>query len=263
MHDIPFRIASNEAPLILLQGHVNNIGPIEFLLDTGNGAAVPLFVSPSLVRRLGLSVEATDGMVCLQNLELGNYHQEQLRAAVLDTMDQIGTRVGAPIGGNIGYSFLKDWQVAIDYRGSSIHLTSNQTPAQKDGVPFETGPGGAFILLPAVANGKGPYRFLLDTGASASVISPGLARELQVEGESVEAMGVAGSTGAHLGVLESLEVAGHSLRHVRAAVIDIFGYTSQAAGTPVEGIIGYSFLKEFFVLIDYPNRRIHLSRGAG
>jgi hypothetical protein len=230
------------------------------VLDTGNGAPVSMFLSPTAITTLGLGTER-DGAVRVESFRLGDQdHRMDVRtAAVLDALEQISAAVGVPVAGNVGYSFLKTWQVGIDYRAGVVRLMSG-AGFRDAGTPFDTGPGGAFVLLPARINGRGPFRVLLDSGASSSVVSPTLAKDLGIRGQPVEAIGVGGSSVASLGVLESLEVAGHVMTNVSAAVVDVFGYTSQAAGVPIDAILGYSFLKEFHVVIDYPRRRLFLER---
>jgi predicted aspartyl protease len=173
-------------------------------------------------------------------------------------MDQINERLGTAIAGNLGYAFLSNWRIRIDYQKQRLQLTTEAAEHRDDSVPFETGPGGAFILLPVLVNGSGPYRFLLDTGASSSVLSPKLSAELGISGQPVEALGVMGTPQAVLATLDSLRVGGYTVPGLEVAIIDIFGYTSNAAGVAVDGIIGYSFLKQFVVEIDYPKRRLDL-----
>jgi predicted aspartyl protease len=259
MIDLPFRLASSEIPLILVPARVNGAEAADFVLDTGNGAPVPLVVNPSLVHRLGLSPEGEGGpfpRVRLSRFELGAYALHDVEAGVLGAMDDIADRAGVRVAGNLGFAFLNRWRVRIDY----AHCRLGLAPGGGAGMPFETGPGGAFILLPAEIDGRGPYRFLLDTGASASVISPRLAAELGLRGSPAEAVGVMGDLPAQVVTLPTLRAAGHTRRDAPAAVIDIFDFTSQAAGAAVDGILGYSFLKEFLVEIDYPARRLLLTR---
>lgn len=263
MIDIPFRLASEDAPLILLQARVNGGEPVDFLLDTGNGAPLPLLVAPSLVQSLDLPKAANGGAfsrIRLHRFELGGYRLENVEAGILPVVDQINARLGILATGNIGYAFLKDWRVGIDYQNKRLGLAPRNAVNSNAGEPFDTGPGGAFILLSVYANNAGPYRFLLDTGASASVISPKLANELGLSGEPIEALGVMGSPSAQLATLDSLSAGGHTVRNSAVAIADVFEYTSAAAGVPVDGIIGYSFLKQFLVEIDYPGRRVHFVR---
>jgi predicted aspartyl protease len=223
---------------------VHGQGPFEFVLDTGNGAPVEMFVSPSLQRRLGLvdtPGSSPFATVQLDALELGDWRHQNVQASVLDAMDQIGARIGVELAGNLGFHVLRHWQVRIDYAQNRVQLSQSDGAEFTEGVPFASGPGGAFVLLPVKVNHQGPFRFLVDTGASVTVIAPRLAREMGLAGQPIDAMGVQGALTAETFTLDSLEVAGRTVERLEAGAIDVFDYTSQAAGMPVDGILGYSF----------------------
>jgi predicted aspartyl protease len=259
MPSLPFHIASPDAPLLLLPATVNDHGPVDFILDTGNGAPVDLFISPSTLDHLGLPPDhPLSTTIVVKAIQLGDLRLQNVRAAVLPAMDQIGTKLGVPIAGNIGYHFLRNWRIEIDYIRNTIRLDQPDAREPPRGVPFTTGPGGAFILLPTAVNNHGLFRFLVDTGASSTVISPKLARRLRITGHPVEAIGVQGGRNAKMATLDSLEAAGQRVEVIAAAIVDVFAYTSQAAGATVNGILGYSFLSQFRVLIDYPRKHIAL-----
>ena len=48
-------------------------------------------------------------------------------------------------------------------------------------IPFELGQGSGHPHVPVYVNGKGPYTFTLDTGATATTISPKIVEELGIE----------------------------------------------------------------------------------
>jgi predicted aspartyl protease len=197
----------------------------------------------------------------LDTIEFGDWRFHDVPAGVLEAMDQIGARIGVELAGNLGFHLLRHWRVEIDYAGGRIGLSRGAGPAAADGSPFEPGPGGAFILLPVCVNGRGPFRFLVDTGASSTVIAPHLARELGLVGRPIEALGVQGRLAAESFTLDSLEAGGQIVEQLDASSVDVFDYTSQAAGTAVEGILGYSFLRQYRVVLDYPGRRIAFQSG--
>src|SRR5439155_5328668 len=39
---------------------------------------------------------------------------------------------------------------------------------------------GRYVIVPVIVNGTGPYRFLLDTGATSTMIAPALAARLRL-----------------------------------------------------------------------------------
>lgn len=265
MFTVPFRIACEDAPLLVVQARVNGQGPFDFVLDTGNGAPLDLLVTPSFQRGLALAelpVSHPFPVVRLNELELGAWRLSDIQAGVLEAMDQIGSRIGIPLAGNLGYHLIRQWRIEIDY-GQKVIRLGRDAWIPGGGTPFATGPGGAFIILACHVNDRGPFTFLVDTGASSTVLAPRLARELGLSGSPIEALGVQGDLAAETFRLGRFEVAGQVVENMDSGSVDVFDYTSQAAGTPIDGIIGYSFLRQFLVVIDYPGRRIGFSRGNG
>jgi predicted aspartyl protease len=96
-----------------------------------------------------------------------------------------------------------------------------------------------------MVNARGPFRFLLDTGARSCLVSPILVDEL---GLSV----TKSSTGKDqvLGGLDSVEVAGQVRHKVRGMVEDV-SYVEVEG--PLHGYIGHDFLRHFKVSLDYRN----------
>ena len=222
--EFPFRLASPEIPLILFPARANGVA-FDAVLDTGN---VSFHVSPRCgsTQRLGLT--PTDDpelpLVRLERLELGEHLFEDVEAGVFAQLDDIADRGGFSSDGNLGFHFVKDRRLEIDYPNERIRFVSSSSPMPDPGIPFESGVHDMAIVFPAEVNGRGPYCFLLDTGASSSVVSPRLARELELSGPSLEGMAVSvlGNLQAQPVQLDSLATLGRdkqprrrSDRHLR------------------------------------------------
>src|SRR5438270_9928810 len=120
--------------------------------------------------------------------------------------------------------------------------------------------GGAqpLILLPVSVNERGPFDFILDTGAGTSLISSELASELQVKKlGSKEGQGAAGKISVSLATVESLAVGDMQLKNVDVGIVDL-GQIGAAVGVKIDGDIGYNFLKSFRVSLDYRDSVIRL-----
>ena len=116
------------------------------------------------------------------------------------------------------------------------------------------GPVKPLVLVPAFVNGHGPHTFVLDTGASSTVLSPGLAAALRIETVATEPMtGAGGTLQATLGRVGSLAVGGASLHDVSVAVADFLTELGNVVGERLDGVLGYNFLRHFRVTLDYPN----------
>jgi predicted aspartyl protease len=124
-------------------------------------------------------------------------------------------------------------------------------------VPFKLAkPDKPLILLETMVNGKGPYRFVLDTGAGLTMISPELAKKLEVKrDETQKAVGAGGSLEVHFGKVQSLAVGGTQLEGLTVGIMELTPI-SKAIETDIDGIVGYNFLKKFRVSIDYPRQTV-------
>jgi hypothetical protein len=60
---------------------------------------------------------------------------------------------------------------------------------------------------------------------------------------------------------EAARHAGAIVRDLEVAVSDVLSFVSTVAGHPLDGIIGYTFLRRFRVTIDYPRARLTLTPG--
>lgn len=120
-------------------------------------------------------------------------------------------------------------------------------------------PARPLVMVPAYVNGQGPFDFILDTGASVTVLSAELARSLGIEdGETEEAFGAGGKVEATMCKVESVSVGEHEQKDVQVAVVDFAG---QCFGGGAKGIVGYNFLKNYSVTVDYPRSVLCLESG--
>jgi hypothetical protein len=107
------------------------------------------------------------------------------------------------------------------------------------------------LFAEVIVNGRGPFKFLLDTGASKTIVSRRLADELGVEaiGE-IPARGVGGYGGMHFGSIDSLMIGDISWYLKR---IMIFDFNSMTGGrmSSIDGILGYDFFARFPLLINF------------
>jgi predicted aspartyl protease len=115
------------------------------------------------------------------------------------------------------------------------------------------------ILLPAWLNGRGPFQFALDTGASTTVISSETARELCIAGSPIpNVTGGGGVIPASSATLGSIAIGTAVAHDLAILILDALTMLSTALGTRLDGILGYNFLREFTVTVDYPQRALSL-----
>ncbi|MFQ5776922.1 MAG: TIGR02281 family clan AA aspartic protease [Terriglobia bacterium] len=117
------------------------------------------------------------------------------------------------------------------------------------------------ILVPTFVNGRGPYDFVLDTGASVTVLSAALAQSIGIKsGGAKEGMGcgAGGKVELSTGHVKSLAIGGAKQENLQVAIADLSAL-SQAVGAQLEGIVGYNYLKDFKVTIDYSKTSLSLA----
>ncbi|HEX8857119.1 MAG TPA: retropepsin-like aspartic protease, partial [Thermoleophilaceae bacterium] len=118
--------------------------------------------------------------------------------------------------------------------------------------------GSVAVAVPVYVNGEGPFAFILDTGASQSVIDTALARELKLEktGSKAPVQGVAGSTVAREVVIEKWRVDKMPLRTLAGVAV---GLASGDKHAGVAGLLGSDVLSGFeSVAIDYQKQVVTL-----
>jgi predicted aspartyl protease len=267
--EVGFRLAGGENPLILIPTSIDDRGPYSFILDTGAGTSL---ISPRLADELGIvateSKEAagaagrvTVALAHVASIAIGGARRAPMPVAITAEVDRIGAAVGARIDGDVGYDFLKHYRVTIDYRRRLVRLVqgtydvTSAAPATRSEVAFRlAAPTKPLVMVPAFVNGRGPYSFIVDTGASATVLSPALADALGIDRAENPAMtGAGGMLQSVVGRVTSFAVGGAVLQDLSVVVSDFLEHIGQTVGTAVDGVVGYNFLRGFRVTIDYPN----------
>ena len=105
-------------------------------------------------------------------------------------------------------------------------------------------------------NGKGPYNFVVDTGASQTALSEKLARDLGLKVITSTVMhGVGGSGKANSNIyrIDQLQIGDVSVGDLPVGTFDD-PVISQLA----DGIIGTAMLADFIITINYPEGRMEL-----
>lgn len=272
--EVRFRLAGGTQPLILVPVTVNDTGTYDFILDTGAGTSL---LSTNLARSLGVEGTRTKegqtagGKVTVRlgdvgSLAIGAAKVENVEVGIVDLSD-LGKAVGAKIDGDIGYNYLKNFRVTIDYRNSTLRLAQGRYESVGQAASQEVGfrlanPAKPLVLIQAVVNGSDSYEFALDTGSSTTMIAPEFAKSLKIEGAPIPPISTGGGhqISALVGSLASLAVGKAQIQNLPVVIADSFGMLNQATGVNINGIIGYNFLKEFALTIDYPSEKIHFSK---
>jgi clan AA aspartic protease (TIGR02281 family) len=146
--------------------------------------------------------------------------------------------------------------------------TSNATPDVSSSLQPESPPQlailsapleriGSLFVVSILINEIRPARLILDTGASHTILSRAIARDLglwsQQASTSVSMHTAGGTVQADLMQIDSIRIAGAEVRHSLAAIHDL-----PDAPPDIEGLLGLSVLRHFEVTLDAPRNRLLL-----
>lgn len=122
----------------------------------------------------------------------------------------------------------------------------------------------AILVDNVMVNGKGPYRFLLDTGAEgAGRVDSALVAELKLaqtgSGNSVGPLGEERQLTRHR--LDTLAIGGLKFSGVEVSSRD-YNAGRPRGLRPIHGILGFHLFSEYLLTINYPARTITVATGA-
>jgi predicted aspartyl protease len=115
----------------------------------------------------------------------------------------------------------------------------------------------SLIVVPVFVNGHGPYRFLLDTGATHSIVSREVADQLGIPILEVQSLITAGgSVPVTVRTVEIVQIGDVRIPQAHIAVSDA-GLLRQLR---LDGIIGADYLKDYKISIDYAHKLLTIQR---
>jgi predicted aspartyl protease len=269
---VKFRLTGGAQPLILLPVEVNGSGPFEFILDTGAGTSL---LSSDLAKQLEMKIvgskegQSAGGKVAVSlaktdSLAVGEARLQDVDVGIVD-LAHIGKTIGAKVDGDLGYNFLKQFRLTIDYCNCEVRLddpklVENFGRSAKTEVPMRlASPAKPLILVDVRANGRGPFQFAIDTGTSTTAITPELAKQLGIKSSPIDPVTTGGAqVDVTAGTLQSFQIGGAKIDNIAVVVADFFAMLSNAIGAKLDGIVGYNFLRNYKVVIDYPGETFSL-----
>jgi predicted aspartyl protease len=116
------------------------------------------------------------------------------------------------------------------------------------------------VMTTVKVNGKGPFRFVIDTGASRSTLAPHLARSLNLKhsvGRNVMLNGVTGAAEVQTVAVDSLEIGALHFRDQNLPVI----FTSIMGNA--DGILGVAGFKDQRIDVDFKRDRVAVLESNG
>lgn len=152
------------------------------------------------------------------------------------------------------------------FRANATRIKARETPRSpaaakpisfdKASVPFQE--RGTVVVVPVTINEKTAGKYVVDTGASYTMISQATAKELEIDLEkklpTIPFQTANGVIQAPLVTLSLIDVGGLQVKDLTAAVHDVF------PDPGISGLLGLNFLSNFRMDIDTQNGVLHLER---
>jgi hypothetical protein len=187
-----------------------------------------------------------------------------------------------PLGGVLGCTVFCTSVMSFNYRDAIFTIGSPTPPSGLQpetvlGFSFKGGGtdqvGGTPVTIPrsrvvvSVDIEGTAHKMILDSGATAVTVNQALFAEITQDGRAQISGGSATSTlGMSTTTLtrtKTLGVAGAQAERVVVAYDSSFDTNLSAvsadAGETIEGSLGGTFLENFYVTVDYPNRQVHFA----
>jgi hypothetical protein len=263
---IRFRKSLN---LIFTSVMINGKGPYEFAIDTGASQVV---LSEKLAGQLGLKPLTTTVMhgvggggkidtklYSVDEISVGDVKIKKVPVGTFN--DPLVTQLA---DGILGTALLSDFTLTVDYPASQLELARKRVP----NAPGEAVPAWFFsnlLLVPLDVNGK-HGNFVVDTGAVTTVLSHSMAANLGVTPNTPGAKvdlglsGVGGFEGIVLKVPNvTLKTPKNSEVFPQVVSIDL-KEISKMIGTEISGVVGFDFLEDYKVTLDYYAAEVRLAK---
>jgi predicted aspartyl protease/thioredoxin-like negative regulator of GroEL len=269
---VPFEMPNNRP---IIQVRVNGRKePMRFVLDTGSGISV---ISDETAKLLGVRAVARGGMAravggkfeivygFLQSLEIGEARVENVPVYIRRFFhDEI------PVDGYIGLAVITKYLMTVDYgtrtfslkRHRSLNDYASLVAPTSIEIPVRTTSSGFLSGEVRVEGIAKPLNFIIDTGASISVVSEKMMELDEMHSfkhpTRMRVYGAAGVTdGVQTLVLPRLLIGSQSREKVSVAVLDLEP-VNETTGFVQSGIIGGNFLRYYRVIFDFKRSAIWL-----
>ncbi|MGB9181792.1 MAG: aspartyl protease family protein [Pyrinomonadaceae bacterium] len=251
---------------------------LRFLLDTGSGISV---ISEETAKRLGLRPVARGGLA----RAVGGGGRFEIVYGFINTLDIGETRISnvpvyirhfyndlKPVDGYIGISVITKFLTTVDYEARILTLARTRSgsssadatpPPGSIEIPIRTTSGGYLsgeVKLDGITR---PLNFIVDTGATISVVSEKLAEEEEElsrveQGERLRVYGAAGiADGVKTLILPRIFFGAQMREKIPAAILDLEP-VNETSGFTQNGILGGNFLRQFRVAFDFQRGVVRL-----
>jgi tetratricopeptide (TPR) repeat protein len=247
--------------------------PLRFVLDTGSGITV---ISSETAERLKIKPVTSGGLA----RAVGGSGKFEIVYGFLNSVSIGDVRIkNVPayirrfhantekIDGYIGLALISKFLTTIDYGNRTFSLVRKEIAdslgiieAKEQFLPLRLTSSGFLSGEVQLEGIEKPLNFIVDTGASISVIADEIA-ELEeisrfVRDEKLRVVGAAGITeDVPSFLLPRVTFGNHSRESIMAIALDL-DIINEASGFQQSGILGGNFLKNYRVTFDFKNSKV-------
>jgi predicted aspartyl protease/Flp pilus assembly protein TadD len=268
--NVPFELVGNR-PIITLRIN-GKPDPLRFVLDTGSGITV---LSEETAKRIKVKPVTRGGYArgiggngkfeivygFLKQVDVGEVTMKDVPIYIRKLHQD-----GAPVDGYIGLALISKFLTTIDYGSNTFTLRkregdANATRENPDmTLPLRLTSSGFLSGEVQLEGVESPLNFIVDTGASVSVISDRIAKEEQVSryanDERLRVIGSAGITDdVQTFLLPKVTFGTNSRKSITAIALDL-DLINEASGFEQSGILGGNFLKNYKLTFDFKRARV-------
>lgn len=259
---IPFELVKG---IIFIRAEVNG-RPGWFAIDTG---APEVLVNSRKPTRNGVESLGVCGLVrarwtTLKTFRVGHVQRRHLPALAMD-LTHLEEITGRRIDGMIGYAFLKNYELFVDYEQSYLQLlppnrrSRRALPQPQTELPFVL--NGHLPVLKARV-GKRTLFFGLDTGAGANLLSSRKLKKIQEHvvhpGAKAKLVGLSPDVRpSSLVTIAHTRIRDNTFPRMRFVIADI-SHMQSLDSFNVDGLLGYPFLQSTKFSINYRMRKLYI-----
>jgi len=233
---------------------------LDFQLDSGSGA---VFVNSQTIRELGLTQYGQKAMI--PEMHVGPLTIHNFAVYSLPFSRDVGT--GTEVVGLLGFDFIADATLKIDYKNEIITVISGPFKPPADAYPL---PVDLDIKVPVIpdAIGSAQGKFIVDSGSYATMLFPEFAKahpnDLKDVGSGgfldwnyplIRANGVGGSFPVKPIEVENVNLG--PMRFTRWPLMEIAPNSVFGGGNVIAGLIGQDLLRFFDVYFDYVDGTVY------
>jgi len=263
---LPFKRAGN---LILIEANIDGVYG-EFIFDTGaphlvlNKKYFPK--APMLASIEGAGITGGISTVIqsrVNEIDFGGLAYENVHVDLID-LTHLEDRKGERIFGLLGINLFSRFEVIIDYENATLtfhqlgkkgaRIIEDSLTFFMDSLPaIELEISHKVIVVKGEINQK-RLRFCLDTGAETNVVNANLSKKILDGIEITRKVNVSGTGSqkaeALLGNIKNLKIGSQEFSGLRTTVMNM-NSISQVYGTTIDGMLGYDFLSQSKVAINF------------